>query len=471
MHKKVLSEISSLANELVKFRSLLKANTLKQQLGQMSREVSAPAEDQAAATPNPAKTVEHPPTPDWAKETDAPPMSLSARAALDKHADDEQMASLEYLHNKVTSDLKNRHPARSPKDLDRVENQIMARAAEIDATGQYRASSPKDRASEVRQNVAHSKLPKHLKDLSQNLSPMQQRAKEAERKQIESYTGQKTAPEKKGLWFQLSREPIYETYGQDSESPSSTSHFIHLNDMPIGYATVTDHRRTGKVGQFASGDDARQHIQISLPNHFQYENQVKLALMNHLKSDEFKKQLGQFSSPMKTMQRVQELKQEAATGPKDESAPLTPDEIREERDLSQQIKDESKSSSVKNYSPSAPLMEYSREKALEGKNTSVAPDKKKEETKAGKSERTKELARQAYGKKETPAAASNPDKSTQSLRALMHDSDPATRNMIINHLISHSDPEKVKLLLDHDDSSVRRKAFDRLEEMRRASAS
>jgi hypothetical protein len=49
---------------------------------------------------------------------------------------------------------------------------------------------------------------------------------------------------------------------------------------------------------------------------------------------------------------------------------------------------------------------------------------------------------------------------------MAHHADPEIRNHVINALLTHSNPEHTKILLDHDDPDVRRKAFDRLEEVR-----
>ena len=458
-HQAALSEITKLFKSLEGFNLLLKAK------------MSTSLEDTAAPQAEPESPVSARPSPMPAPESKLIPvrsMSSAAAQAMAEHSGDEHMHKYGKAFNILRDRLSRGHPDHTPKDLVHLENAILARKSDLQPKSASAASVPSDRPSNQKYVVKEDEpgvkraYPNVTnKRPAPELSPMQRRAQEAEAEQIADYTGEKHHVPKKGLSFQLMQSPIYQTEGETSETPSTTKHFIHYDGKPIGSATVDHYRRHMKVG---GGDDAKQYAKVALHHERKRENEIMSALHGHLKSDEYKDQLKQYQKPS------QELEARARAIPESKRAEmLTPEEIRQES--TERKAEETPKPRTANIAPDAPLREYSREKALSSKDTSLVAPKKAKEQPRQKSERTRELAREAYGKKspEAKPAESKPAEAKskqEELLSMAHHADPEIRNHVINALLTHSNPEHTKMLLDHDDPDVRRKAFDRLEEVR-----
>jgi len=482
-YQAALVEIAKLFKSLEGFNLLLKAK------------ISTSLEDIAAPRAESEVPVSARPAPMPASESKLIPvrsMSSEAAAAMAAHPGDEHMQKYGKAFNILRDRLSRGHPDHTPKDLVHLENAILARQSDLQPKSAPMASSPSDRPSSQKYVVKEDEpgVKRAYPNVTNKrpvpeLSPMQRRAQQAEAEQIADYTGEKHYVPKKGLSFQLMQSPIYQTEGENKETPSTTKHFIHYDGQPIGSATVDHYRRRMKIG---GGDDAKQYAKVSLHHERKRENEVMSALHSHLKSDEYRNQLKQYKKPL------QELEAKANAAPQAKYAEmLTPEEIRQE--YIERKAEETKRPRTANTALKAPLREFSREKALSSKDTSLVAPKKAKEQPRQKSERTRELAREAYGKKssESKPAESKPSETKskpaeskpsetkskpaeskpseakskqEELLSMAHHADPEIRNHVINALLTHSNPEHTKILLDHDDPDVRRKAFDRLEEVR-----
>jgi hypothetical protein len=433
---------------------------------------------------------------------------------LSQHGEDSHIDALNQLRSNIGEAILGQHPTHTFKSIDRIEQAMMDRAKKLGWDPNPPAPKPKSDEPPKRYKIEEKYSPEQQRRLAAEakakevpgsgafvasrvgdrptyeskkqtsqpkLSPAQLRAQEADKELIESYTGEKQPKSRPGISFQLAQAPVLQAAGQQSERPSATKHYVHYNGEPI--AEVDVHHRTnpraGTVRGKNERDDTLHHVNLKMHAMPELESEVRAALIDHLNSSDFKRQLKAYDKPSKEIAQ-KELKKPATQFKPTE--PMTREEIKEQRSAQ-----EKKEPEKVNLAPSAPLREFTRDQALESKSTSVAPQLPRDQSSKQKSERTKQLqqeigerAKQASGitdeniqsALETTKQSSEsmrrvapkpPQDKIQELKTLLENSDSSKRQDTLDRILKNKNRHHIQeFLLDPKDKELRQKTIDQV---------
>lgn len=469
-------KLNKLSKELKIFQDLLKAKILTS----LEHEASSankmePAPKVAPASPAQQsidaslsqKEAEDPPA------AQVRPISPDVADILATHHADQSISDLHNLHKKVHNDIANRHPKRTVKDLDRVEDAIRARAKELQPQ-QYRAPSRTYSEEEIAQKRAErnqrleSNQPletdRRKQEISRpqiksKLSPMQEKALAAEQKQIAEYTGSKErSPTKPGLSFHLVEEPAWTTVGKDTTVPSQSTHLVYLDGDPIGRADVNHYREfKASPGRPGPADAGEAHAKMVLPKHGHLKREIEGALMRHLKSNDFKDQLKRYQNPIREIERKRVEAAKPVSGTMNQPSPK---EIKEDREAMAEAGYTPKLSASQTYAGYAPkgdIREFSREKAISDQKTSPVPDRPKQQEKHKMSPAGQMMLREAQERGGGPSVDDH-------IKSALNSPDEFVRNSIMQSLLQSDKPRHLMHLIEHPsvDEQTKEKAKQKI---------
>lgn len=403
-----LKKIDKLSKELKVFQDLLKAKlttSLEDEAPvaeQPSKPKSIPVKEEGTYLPASEET--------GPSKAEVRPMSPDVREILSSDHGSDVLHNLHNMHNQISSLLENRHPTLSPIALDRIENQIRDIHKNIQSKKQPQEQKPQRTSvniSEVAQKEKDKiqrlkfgdKLPSDKRDPRisgkvSKLSPMQQKAKEAERKVVAGYTGdspKKQIQDRPGVSFVMYEQPTWAIRGQDKLIPSRTKHNIFVDGKPIGHI-VADHsldpssKHRSAISELILGSDYKDlapQIRGAFDRHAQGLDSL------HEDNVGFSHQVRNFENKIKDREQyIKDLSSKKSAAKLAER--FSPEELVEQRRIAEE---ENVQPTTGNFAPKAPITGFDREKAESKKGTSIV-EAPSEPRKYETSEETKNLQQQ-----------------------------------------------------------------------------